>query len=546
MADPAGYFDVEALLGDTAESADVTGTFDPPELDPTLVRPRPEALIGSSVHGFKLEEIIGAGSFALVFRARHEFLGRRAAVKLVRPGLSEVAKKRLLREAALLARVEHENLVRVLDCGLSDAGDPFMVLDFLEGRTLRQVISDEAPFSIERTARLGLRIARGLFAAHAQGIVHRDLKPANIILVDAGDEVPKIFDFGLGAARGRPGTKLTSAGEILGTPAYMAPEQILEATAAGPPADVYALGGVLYQMKKGELVFGGPSPAAVMDQHLREPCPDLGADGALGRLIMRMLEKRPEDRPAAAEILDQLERIVQGDDDLPTRFSGSSEVTEGGSEAQVTEPGVGEQTPREVPEIFMEVTRTPESAREVTRTLLSRADAPTAIDTPRARPTWPKALPLLFALGAIGAAAGFFIRPPPSASSPKSDESVVRPLVAVPASRPAARVATTAAPAHDPPAPSVPPAQPAKARPRPDAGFQAPASLEPKIDDLERDLAVVLDALKATSLPLEQSSALETRYLALRRRVSDARRAGQAELAGLQAEIRALGRDAAP
>ena len=149
-----------------------------------------------------------------------------------------------------------------------------------------------------RAARIALGIARGLAAAHDRGFVHRDLKPANVMLLP--DDGAKILDFGLtGLMEGSGLTRLTRQDQLLGTPSYMAPEQITSAASAGVPADLYALGAVLYAMLAGRPPFEG-SGREVLGQHLRDPPPPLPHDGRLERLAMRLLAKPPEARPGSA------------------------------------------------------------------------------------------------------------------------------------------------------------------------------------------------------------------------------------------------------
>ncbi len=258
-----------------------------------------DPMLGLSLHGYRLESALGNGAFSRVYLGRHLHLDRRAAIKVLRGSLagSKVARRRMAREANALAGLRHPNLVALLDFGLAPSGLPFLITELLEGRTLEWAMKHEPRRSAGAVARLGAQIARGLAAAHAVGIVHRDLKPANVMLV--GDDLVKVLDFGVARMNDGP-TRLTELDALVGTPWYMAPEQIRGASAVGASADLYSLGVLLFHVVTGQPPFVG-NVGEVIDAHLHRPPPALPVLGGLERVIVQLLAKDPAARPASAE-----------------------------------------------------------------------------------------------------------------------------------------------------------------------------------------------------------------------------------------------------
>ncbi|MBI2374307.1 MAG: protein kinase [Deltaproteobacteria bacterium] len=274
--------------------------------------PGTDPRIGQLIRGYRVSSVIGAGSFATVYAATHEILGSRCAVKVLTASDTPDAAERLVREAKFLSRVSHPNLVTIFDCGKTDDGLPFLSMELLEGQTLSRTIKLEAPMTPGRTLEIGRQIAEAIGAAHAEGLVHRDLKPANVMLVPPNERV-KVLDFGIARAfASDQEVALTRVGQIVGTPTYMAPEQIVGNAKLGPSADFYSLGVVMYAMLTGEPPFLG-GVAEILEQHVRsapEPAPD--ADG-LGPIVMSLLAKDPGQRPANAdEVIRQLDELRAG------------------------------------------------------------------------------------------------------------------------------------------------------------------------------------------------------------------------------------------
>jgi serine/threonine-protein kinase len=268
---------------------------------------------------YRLLHRLGAGGMGEVWRAEHATLARPAAVKIIRPEVldapgSDSGSKALLRferEARATAMLTSPHTVELFDYGVGDDGTCFYVMELLEGMDLETVLGRAPVLPPERVVHLLLGVCHSLRDAHACGLVHRDVKPANLFICRKGGDVdfPKVLDFGLArrVETGAPGTRLTLAGEVLGTPQYMAPEVATGGEVDGR-ADLYALGCVAYRMLTGREVFEEPGVVALLLAHLQQVpapletvAPAVPAD--LARLVMRCLAKSPADRPASATVL---------------------------------------------------------------------------------------------------------------------------------------------------------------------------------------------------------------------------------------------------
>jgi predicted Ser/Thr protein kinase len=268
---------------------------------------------------YRLKSLLGVGAMGQVFVAENLATGVEVAVKLLKPEMiaSQEFRQRFQKEAEAVGSIAHQNVARFFDLVV---GDPtFLVMEYVPGPTLQQVIEHEQRIAYERAIRIGVRLCWGLEAAHSRGIVHRDLKPANIIVAADAEvgEQPKIIDFGLAKlAAGDTAGKLTRTGQIVGTPEYMAPEQI-EGKAIDARADVYALGCVLYKMIAGRSPFVGDDDVQVMYRQLhtkaaplREVVPDVPS--RLDDVLARALAKQPADRYAGTrELADALDRALE-------------------------------------------------------------------------------------------------------------------------------------------------------------------------------------------------------------------------------------------
>ena len=206
---------------------------------------------------------LGRGAAGMVFEARHLFTGRFVAVKMVAPGHrhSEITelRARLQREGQAMASIQHPGVVEVLDGGVTLDGASYVVMEMLEGRTLEGLLAARTRLSVENTAAVALQLCDALDAVHHAGIVHRDVKPANIIVVRGtdGHERVKLIDFGVAKMHQPGGDKLTGAGDVIGTPTYMSPEQLLALDDVDHRSDVYAVGVTMFECLSGVVPYGG-------------------------------------------------------------------------------------------------------------------------------------------------------------------------------------------------------------------------------------------------------------------------------------------------
>lgn len=281
---------------------------------------RPPAL-GSVLDGrYRVVRSIGAGAMGAVFECEQLSIGRRCAIKFLRGELAAHPRSaaRFEREARLLGKLEHEHLTAVLDYGHYLERFPYIVMEFVEGRTLRLALREGGALAVDAALPLIQQLARGMAHVHAQGIVHRDLKPENVMLRENSDGRPwiKILDFGIARAPEDEGVQLTRSGAELGTAHYMSPEQARGERDIGPASDVYALGAIAYEALTGQKVHPGHSYNEVIFQLLTQPhrpldeaLPDCPA--ALCEIVERCLEKRPARRYAdAAELGQALARVT--------------------------------------------------------------------------------------------------------------------------------------------------------------------------------------------------------------------------------------------
>jgi eukaryotic-like serine/threonine-protein kinase len=272
---------------------------------------------------YALERPLGHGAMAVVDLARDVELDRPVALKRLAENLArdDELRARFLREARLAARLAHPNVVHVYDVG-EDDGRPFMAMEYVDGETLAEHVARRGPLPPDEAAELGIQICRGLAAVHAAGLVHRDVKPQNLLL--RRDGVLKLGDFGI--AFGVEGTRLTMAGTVLGTAAYLAPEQARgdEVTAS---ADVYGVGAVLY-----ELLTGRPprAPSSLAELAAATTIqPPAGAPPALAAVVMRCLDPEPNRRPAsAADVARELAATLPEAPTLPLPEPPSQRATE--------------------------------------------------------------------------------------------------------------------------------------------------------------------------------------------------------------------------
>jgi serine/threonine protein kinase len=257
--------------------------------------------------GYELYEQIGEGGMGVVFRARQVKLDRIVAIKFLRAGVlaNKMEQERFRREAKTLATIDHPNIIHVYDYGRIDSYD-YCVTEFVAGGSLKTRM-ERRPWPESKATQLLETLARAVAAVHAKGIIHRDLKPGNVFLTPEG--IPKVGDFGLARSASVP--SMTGSGAIVGTPSYMAPEQI-DGPETGITADVYALGIILYELLTGQVPFPGTTPQQTFDM-IRTTAPKRpsGLNAALVAICMKCLEKNPGDRYASAnELADALSAII--------------------------------------------------------------------------------------------------------------------------------------------------------------------------------------------------------------------------------------------
>lgn len=272
---------------------------------------------------YELIRQVGAGGMGQVYEGFDRNLKRRIAVKITHASLDSDPDwtKRFLREAELMATVSHPGTPAIFDAGIG-AGEsrrPFLVMEFVEGVTVENVLARRGPLPIGVVASLGAQVAAVLAATHRHRIYHRDLKPSNLMLCDNG--TVKVLDFGLAVAIDSGLSRYTTTGQTIGTPAYMAPEQI-ESREVTPQTDLYALGLIVHEMLTGDRVVTGDNAFTVWTQQVSTAAPDIRVErpetpADMAGLIMCMLEKKPESRPAGASIVHSvLMRHATGFGDL--------------------------------------------------------------------------------------------------------------------------------------------------------------------------------------------------------------------------------------
>jgi eukaryotic-like serine/threonine-protein kinase len=275
--------------------------------------------------GYRVEHELGGGGMSRVFMALETALGRAVVVKVLHPDMAaDVSIERFRREIRVSAQLQHPHIVPVLAAG-ETGGLPYFTMPYIEGRSLRAELASVGELPVRSAILLLREIASALAYSHAHGVIHRDIKPENV-LVSGGSAM--VTDFGVAKALEASTLQktggLTSAGVALGTPAYMAPEQIAANEPIDARVDIYAFGVLAYELLTGSPPFAGRSAQALIAAHMTtQPEPidrrRPGLPPALAALVMRCLEKRPSDRPqSASEIADTLGKVIAGESDAPT------------------------------------------------------------------------------------------------------------------------------------------------------------------------------------------------------------------------------------
>ncbi len=307
---------LENLTGDTLENLierAYHGSETEPPLDIELSfldAPQSSDELGR-LGSYRILKVLGQGGMGMVFQAHDTQLERSVALKVIRPEAARKpeARERFFREAKLAASIEHDHIVPVFHAGEAN-GIPYMVMPFLKGMSLAERLKNTGSLPIAEVLRIGRQVALGLSVAHARGLIHRDIQPANLWIEPHHENRIRILDFGLARILEPEKTKLTQSGVILGTPAYMAPEQA-QAKPVGPACDLFSLGVVLYQLATGRMPFEGdtvtsllvaivtqnPPPPHTINPEIPKP---------LSELIMELLDKDESKRPSSATYVADL------------------------------------------------------------------------------------------------------------------------------------------------------------------------------------------------------------------------------------------------
>jgi len=464
-------------------------------------------MIGRTLGRFVILSRLGSGAIGVVYRALDTSTGSDAAVKvlLTEQPTAHNAARRLQREAAFTARIDHPNVVQILDVG-SEIDATYVAMELINGASLEQLIAMHGALQPARAARIASDIAAGLAEAHANNVVHRDLKPANVMIEVGRPERAKLVDFGVARLFDTEETDkltpLTREGFTVGTPSYMAPEQFNSGD-VGPEADLYALGLLLYEMLAGAPAFAGTLREVVLKQ-MTASTPPLPSYEGLEEWVTRLTEKLPEERPkTAAEVRDALRALANVLDVIPRAPISQRRITPS-SAAAVSPLAEDVLIPLDL-----------DGASLLTSSALE-------IEPSRRRQRWPWIA--IAAAAPIALGAWVFAR-----SAPVYEAAVLAPAPPPPVEMPLQVTSAVAAPAATRPATLV---EPAAVRPRPRASYEV----------VVQALDEVSAALKKRD-PAQRQPRLWDRYAEL---WEDNRRDAPPERqARLLAEIRQLGRDVA-
>ena len=298
--------------------------------DGAVLEQTEDTLLGKTLAGkYRVDERLSVGGMGTVYRGTHVLMDKTVAIKVLRPALAADEKivARFSREARAASRISHPHALSVTDFGEAEDGVVFLVMEYLRGKTLKEIVREGGPMPLTRVIEIMRQVGGALDAAHAQGVVHRDLKSDNIMLLTTnGADYAKVLDFGIAKINEPedgydPG--LTAPDLVIGTPQYMSPEQCSQSPDIDARSDLYSLGVVLYEMLVGHVPFTGDSPTAVMMKHLQEPAPSLlnerpDLPASVAHVVSRAMAKLPQNRyQSVAELVEDLTVAGGMDDAFP-------------------------------------------------------------------------------------------------------------------------------------------------------------------------------------------------------------------------------------
>ncbi|MDZ4834907.1 MAG: serine/threonine-protein kinase [Candidatus Melainabacteria bacterium] len=289
-----------------------------------LLTPQKDELIGQILNDrYKVVEEVGRGGMSAVYKGIHELMDRTVAIKVLLPQLvsDTISIKRFQQEAQAASHLQHPNVITVYDYGFVASGQPYLVMDFLEGESLSDIIRHEKQCSTKRMIPIFMQACEALEHAHQKGVIHRDLKSSNIMLIDfeGKKDFVKVVDFGIAKlmpSSGKQSQNLTQTGEVFGSPIYMSPEQCM-AQSLDARSDIYSMGAMMYESLTGQPPLMGNSIIDTMQMHMstppkpfREIRADLEIPEALERVVLKALAKKPEQRyQSMQELRDALEGV---------------------------------------------------------------------------------------------------------------------------------------------------------------------------------------------------------------------------------------------
>jgi serine/threonine protein kinase len=494
---------------------------------------------GTLVRGkYRIVSKVGQGGMGAVYKALHVAFDEMRALKVISRELmsDEMFVKRFKHEAVITRKLQHPNAVRVDDIDEAEDGRPFIVMEYIEGQSLKQLIQEHGALPVPRVCSIVKQVASALEAAHGLGMIHRDIKPDNIVLIetDAGEQA-KVLDFGIAKlketrAGGVGGMTLTGTGVVIGTPQYMSPEQAMgkRGDELDGRSDLYSLGVVMYQMLTGDLPFKADTTMEMLLAHLQKPPtpiqvqrPELQIPESITTLVMRTLEKDRELRPAGARaFIEEIERAESGPEPLgktrmvrPTsvytpRAADELRAAMQARRAQAQQPAAPPTMPvppAEAPRAEAPTAATTFPSEPVAAPPRTPVARPTPVQPPRPAPVparpqaesrWGIWAAIAILVVAVGGAGWYFVSRRPAVTSPSQETTA--PPVATPAEsqptkteEPAAfqpQTETTAPSAQEVKQQEAPATQPEQTSPAPAAPTRATLTQQQRVKERAREL----------------------------------------------------------